>query len=41
VPLPALFGVVFALFLGYCLAATFLIPADPPAQDADRVRRRW
>lgn len=31
VPLPALFGVVFALFLGYCLAATFLIPADRPA----------
>lgn len=37
VPLPALFGVVFALFLGYCLAVTFLIPADAPvAAAADR-----
>jgi MFS family permease len=36
VPLPALFGVVFALFLGYCLAATFLIPADPPGADTAR-----
>jgi MFS transporter, DHA1 family, multidrug resistance protein len=32
VPLPILFGVVFALFLGYCLAATFLIPADGPTR---------
>jgi MFS transporter, DHA1 family, multidrug resistance protein len=36
VGLRLLFGVVFALFLGYCLAAAVLLPADPPQPARDR-----